>query len=113
MFKAAVSLGSMLFLFALFPFLKQFVVGENYYLNIYNHQKINNFNSTHSAQTVLQCGALCTNSDTCSSASYNSASTECQLSEASKWNITGQLEADTDWTVLVIEPGNVHNFIMS
>ena len=113
MFKAAVSLGSMLFLFALFLLLKHFVIGGNYYLNIYNRQKINNFNSTHSAQTVLQCGALCTNSDTCSSASYNSATMECQLSEANKWNINGQLGADADWTVLVIEPGNVHNFVKS
>lgn len=103
----------MLFSFALFLFLKYFVGGENYYLNIYNQQKINNFNNTQSAQTVIQCGALCTNSDNCSSANYNSATGECQLSEVSKWNINGQLGADTDWSALVIEAGNVHHFDMS
>ena len=102
----------MLSLFALFLFLKYFVVGESHYLNVYNHQKIISFNSTHSAQTVVQCGTLCTNSDNCSSASYNYATGECQLSEASKWNITGQLGADADWTVLAIEPSNVYHFVM-
>ena len=100
----------MLFSFALFLFLKHFVVGENHYVNIYKQQKITNFNSTQSALTVIQCGVYCTNSDYCSSANYNSVTGECQLSEASKWNINGQLGADTDWTALVIEPGNVHHF---